>query len=223
MKIIYTHTDEAPALATYSFLPIISAFGAAAGVAVESRDISLAGRILAQFPERLTEEQRVGDALAELGELAQQPEANIIKLPNVSASIPQLKAAIAELQAKGYALPDYPDEPATDGGTGDPGPLQEGDGQRRQPRPPGRELRPPGPRLGQGLRPQAPPLDGGVVAGLEDPRGHHGQRRLPVQRAVRHRRRRHRGDDPAGGRRRLGDRRCGRRSASRPARSSTPP
>ena len=113
MKIIYTHTDEAPALATYSFLPIISAFGAAAGVAVESRDISLAGRILANFPDRLTEEQRVGDALAELGALATTPEANIIKLPNISASVPQLKAAITELQAKGYDLPDYPDEPTT--------------------------------------------------------------------------------------------------------------
>jgi isocitrate dehydrogenase len=113
MKIIYTHTDEAPALATHSFLPIISAFGAAAGVAVESRDISLAGRILANFPDRLTDEQRVGDALAELGALAKTPDANIIKLPNVSASIPQLKAAVAELQAKGYDLPDYPDEPTT--------------------------------------------------------------------------------------------------------------
>ena len=114
MKILYTHTDEAPALATYSFLPIIQTFGAAAGVEVESRDISLAGRILAQFSDRLTEEQRVNDALAELGDLAKTPEANIIKLPNISASIPQLKAAIAELQAKGYALPEYPDEPSTD-------------------------------------------------------------------------------------------------------------
>ena len=113
MKIIYTHTDEAPALATASFLPIIRAFGAAAGVEVESRDISLAGRILAAFPDRLTDGQRVADALAELGALATTPEANIIKLPNISASIPQLKAAIAELQAKGYGLPDYPDEPAT--------------------------------------------------------------------------------------------------------------
>jgi isocitrate dehydrogenase len=111
MKIIYTHTDEAPALATSSFLPIIQAFGAAAGVGIESRDISLTGRILAGFPEFLTEEQRVGDALAELGELVSRPEANIIKLPNISASIPQLKAAIAELQGKGYGLPDYPDEP----------------------------------------------------------------------------------------------------------------
>src|SRR4051812_21454633 len=114
MKIIYTHTDEAPALATYSFLPIIQAFGAAAGVEIESRDISLAGRILANFADHLPEEQRVGDALAELGALATTPEANIIKLPNISASIPQLKAAIAEVQAKGYALPEYPDEPATD-------------------------------------------------------------------------------------------------------------
>ena len=113
MKIIYTLTDEAPALATRSFLPIIQAFGAAAGVTIESRDISLVGRMLAQFPDRLTEEQRIGDALAELGELVGRSEANIIKLPNVSASLPQLKAAIAEVQSKGYGLPDYPDEPAT--------------------------------------------------------------------------------------------------------------
>ncbi|MFP5254788.1 MAG: NADP-dependent isocitrate dehydrogenase [Acidimicrobiia bacterium] len=112
--IIYTLTDEAPALATYSLLPIIQAFASAAGVAVETRDISLAGRIVAAFPERLTPEQRIGDHLAELGELAQKPEANIIKLPNISASMPQLKAAIRELQEKGYDLPDYPDEPSTD-------------------------------------------------------------------------------------------------------------
>jgi isocitrate dehydrogenase len=112
--IIYTHTDEAPLLATYSFLPIIQAYAAKAGVDVETRDISLAGRILAQFPERLTDEQRVGDALAELGQLATRPEANIIKLPNVSASIPQLKAAIKELQDKGYDLPDYPEQSESD-------------------------------------------------------------------------------------------------------------
>ena len=111
-RIIYTETDEAPALATYSFLPIVQAFTAAAGVSVETRDISLAGRIIANFPENLTDEQRLGDALAELGELAQTPEANIIKLPNISASIPQLTAAIAELQARGYAIPDYPASPA---------------------------------------------------------------------------------------------------------------
>jgi isocitrate dehydrogenase len=111
--IVYTLTDEAPLLATYSFLPIVSAYAAQAGVVVESRDISLAGRILAQFPERLTDEQRVADALAELGELALRPEANIIKLPNVSASVPQLKAAIAELKEQGHDLPDYPDSPST--------------------------------------------------------------------------------------------------------------
>jgi isocitrate dehydrogenase len=113
-KIIYTLTDEAPLLATYSFLPIVQAFAKTAGVDVETRDISLSGRIIAQFPERLDESQRIGDALAELGELAQTPEANIIKLPNISASIPQLKAAIKELQGRGYDLPDYPDEPTTD-------------------------------------------------------------------------------------------------------------
>ncbi|MEU7022994.1 NADP-dependent isocitrate dehydrogenase [Streptomyces sp. NPDC046203] len=112
--IIYTHTDEAPALATYSFLPVIQAYASTAGINVETRDISLAGRIIASFPERLEEGQRIEDALAELGRLAKTPEANIIKLPNISASIPQLKAAIAELQAQGYALPDYPDDPRTD-------------------------------------------------------------------------------------------------------------
>jgi isocitrate dehydrogenase len=112
--IIYTHTDEAPLLATYSFLPIIQAYAGQAGVAVETRDISLAGRIIARFPERLTDEQRLDDALAELGELATRPEANIIKLPNISASTPQLKAAIAELKKQGYDLPDYPDNPSTD-------------------------------------------------------------------------------------------------------------
>ena len=113
--IIYTKTDEAPALATYSFLPIIRAFAGPSGVHVETRDISLAARILAVFPDRLAEGQRVEDALAELGALAKTPAANIIKLPNISASVPQLKAAIAELQAHGYALPDYPEEPENDG------------------------------------------------------------------------------------------------------------
>ncbi|MFI5706983.1 NADP-dependent isocitrate dehydrogenase [Kribbella sp. NPDC051620] len=112
--IIYTHTDEAPALATYSFLPVIQAYAAQAGVAVETRDISLAGRIIAVFGDYLTEDQRTPDALAELGALTKTPGANIIKLPNVSASAPQLKAAIAELQSQGYALPEYPDEPKTD-------------------------------------------------------------------------------------------------------------
>ncbi|MBE99743.1 NADP-dependent isocitrate dehydrogenase [Flavobacterium coralii] len=113
-KIIYTITDEAPMLATHSLLPIIKAFTAPAGIAVETRDISLAGRILANFPDHLTDEQKIGDALAELGELAKTPEANIIKLPNISASVPQLKEAIKELQSQGYAVPNYPEEPKTD-------------------------------------------------------------------------------------------------------------
>ena len=112
-KIVYTFTDEAPALATRSLLPIVEAFAAAAGVVIETRDISLAGRIIANFPDCLRDEQRINDALAELGELAKQPEANIIKLPNISASIPQLKEAIKELQADGYDVPNYPDEPAS--------------------------------------------------------------------------------------------------------------
>ena len=112
--ILYTKTDEAPALATYSFLPIVQAFTKHAGIAVELRDISLAGRIIATFPDFLSEDQKIGDSLAELGALTLKPEANIIKLPNISASIPQLKAAITELQSKGYKLPDYPDNPQTD-------------------------------------------------------------------------------------------------------------
>jgi len=114
MKVIYTYTDEAPALATHSFLPVVSAFAGKAGVGVETRDISLAARILAQFPDRLSDAQRVPDSLAELGELARTPAADIIKLPNVSASIPQLKAAITELQKAGYDVPDYPENPRTD-------------------------------------------------------------------------------------------------------------
>nr|WP_036726436.1 NADP-dependent isocitrate dehydrogenase [Patulibacter minatonensis] len=114
MKVIYTYTDEAPALATHSFLPIIEAYAGKAGVEVETRDISLAGRILAQFPDLLTDEQRVPDALAELGELAKTADANIIKLPNISASVPQLKAAIKELQSQGFAIPDYPENPQSD-------------------------------------------------------------------------------------------------------------
>ena len=113
-KIIYTYTDEAPYLATFSLLPIISAYAKTAGVEVDTRDISLAGRIIAVFPEYLKPEQRIGDALTELGELTLRPEANIIKLPNISASVPQIKAAVAELQSQGYALPDFPDDPKTD-------------------------------------------------------------------------------------------------------------
>ena len=113
-KIVYTKTDEAPALATRSFLPIVQAFTKSSGITIETKDISLAARILATFPDFLTEDQKVSDALAELGELAKKPEANIIKLPNISASVPQLTAAIEELQAKGFKLPDYPEEPKND-------------------------------------------------------------------------------------------------------------
>src|SRR5438094_8774846 len=113
-RILYTKTDEAPALATYSFLPIVKAFTKAAGVSVELRDISLAGRILAVFPEYLTDSQKQSDDLAELGKLATAPEANIIKLPNISASIPQMKAAGKELQSQGYKVPDYPEDPQDD-------------------------------------------------------------------------------------------------------------
>lgn len=113
-KIVYTKTDEAPLLATYSFLPIVKAFASTANIDVESKDISLSGRILAHFPSYLKEEQKEADALAELGAWTQDPKANIIKLPNISASIPQLKAAIAELQEHGYAVPDFPEAPTND-------------------------------------------------------------------------------------------------------------
>jgi isocitrate dehydrogenase len=113
-KIIYTITDEAPMLATFSLLPIIKSFTATANIDIESRDISLAGRIIANFSEYLKEEQRIGDALTELGHLANTPEANIIKLPNISASVPQLKEAIKELQSKGYSLPDFPEDAQTE-------------------------------------------------------------------------------------------------------------
>src|ERR671913_2477876 len=113
-QILYTLTDEAPALATYSLLPIVQAFTRAAGITVETRDISLAGRILAAFPDRLPSDRRQADDLAELGELAKTPAANIIKLPNISASVPQLQAAIKELQSQGYKVPDYPENPKND-------------------------------------------------------------------------------------------------------------
>src|SRR5258706_3610969 len=144
--IIYTKTDEAPLLATYSFLPIVQAFTKHAGINVESRDISLAGRVLAIFADRLPAAQRAADALAELGALTLKPEANIIKLPNISASVPQLKEAIAELQAHGYAVPDYPEVPKSDaekdakarydrvkGSAVNPG-LREGNSDRRAPK-----------------------------------------------------------------------------------------
>ncbi len=146
-KIVYTKTDEAPALATYSFLPIIKKFTTAANISIETKDISLAARILATFPEKLTDKQKQADALAELGELAQKPEANIIKLPNISASVPQLKAAIAELQLQGFGLPNYPEEPENDAekeikarydkikGSAVNPVLREGNSDRRAPKP----------------------------------------------------------------------------------------
>src|ERR1700756_4791368 len=114
LEIVWTKVDEAPALATFSLLPIVQTFVGAAGVKINLKDISLTGRIIANFPDKLTPAQKINDELAELGQLARRPEANIIKLPNISASIPQLKAAVAELQKKGYALPNYPDSPAND-------------------------------------------------------------------------------------------------------------
>ncbi|WP_258933460.1 NADP-dependent isocitrate dehydrogenase [Nesterenkonia pannonica] len=113
-KIIYTNTDEAPMLATFSLKPIVEAFASTAGVEVETRDISLAGRIISQFPDHVGEDKAEADALAELGQLAKSPDANIVKLPNISASVPQLKAAIAELQSQGYKLPDYPESPSSE-------------------------------------------------------------------------------------------------------------
>src|SRR5487761_2478932 len=114
LEIVWTKVDEAPALATFSLLPIVKAFVGAAGVTMKLKDISLTGRIIANFPDKLTPAQKINDELAELGHLAMKPEANIIKLPNISASIPQLRAAIKELQGKGYGVPDYPDNPATE-------------------------------------------------------------------------------------------------------------
>ena len=182
--IIYTQTDEAPLLATFSFLPIVQAYAAQAGVPVETRDISLAGRIVAAFADRLPEEQRIADALAELGDLAKRPEANIIKLPNVSASVPQLKAAVAELQAQGYDLPAYPDEPKTDderdararydkvkGSAVNPV-LREGNSDRRAPE-----------SVKQYAR-NHPHSMGAWTADSQHQRRDHGRRRLPPQRAV---------------------------------------
>ena len=175
-KIIYTFTDEAPLLATYSFLPIISAYAKPAGVEIETRDISLAARIIAQFPEVLTADQREDDALAELGALATTPEANIIKLPNISASIPQLKAAIGELQGQGFALPDYPESPN--------GPVEE-DIRSGQPGPARGQLRSAGAGFGEELRQVAPALHGCLEPRLQDQRGNHGPERLPFQRVLR--------------------------------------
>ncbi len=188
-KIVWTKVDEAPALATYSLLPIVQAFAGVAGIAVETRDISLAGRILANFPENLTAEQKQSDDLAELGELAKKPEANIIKLPNVSASLPQLKAAIKELQSKGYNIPDYPEAPQTDAekeiktryakvlGSAVNPVLREGNSDRR---------------AAAAVKKYArahPHKMGAWAARLQNPCGAHGRRGLLRQRKIRHRRR----------------------------------
>ena len=154
--IIYTLTDEAPLLATYAFLPVIRTFAEAAGIDVQTSDISVAARILAEFGDYLTEEQRVPDNLAALGELTQSPDTNIIKLPNISASVPQLLAAIKELKAKGYDLPDYPGEPKTDEEKAIKRALRQVPGQRGEPGAARRQLGPARPQGGQGVREEAP-------------------------------------------------------------------
>ena len=187
-KIIWTKIDEAPALATYSLLPVVKAYTQGTGIEVESWDISLAGRILANFPENLTAEQKVPDYLAKLGELTGHPDANIIKLPNISASIPQLQAAIAELKSKGYDIPDYPEEPANDAerelqarfavvlGSAVNPVLREGNSSRRAA------------ASVKTVRPEEPSQnDEGLAGGrLQSPGGPHGVRRLLRQREVGH-------------------------------------
>ena len=182
--IIYTLTDEAPLLATYAFLPVIRAFADAAGINVKTSDISVATRILAEFSDYLTEEQRVPDNLAELGELTQLPDTNIIKLPNISASVPQLLAAIKELQAKGYDLPEFPGAAEDRRGKRNPAALRQVSGQRGEPGAARRQLGPPRTQGGQGVRAQAPAQHGRVVDGLAYPRGDHEARRLLPRREV---------------------------------------
>ena len=161
-KIIYTLTDEAPALATYSLLPIVQAFTKAAGIEVETRDISLAGRILANFPEHLSANQKIADQLTELGELTLKPEANIIKLPNVSASLPQLKVAIKELQSQGYKIPYYPEDPKTDAEKGNQVTLRQSARQRGKSSAARRQFGSPCCGLGQAVCTQASPQNGPV-------------------------------------------------------------
>ena len=184
--ILYTHTDEAPALATRSFLPIVQAFTKSSGIAIETRDISLAGRIIAVFPDHLKEGQQGPDSLAELGELAKTPEANIIKLPNISASVPQLKAAISELQVQGYTLPDYPEEPANEAeseikarydkvkGSAVNPVLREGNSDRRAP------------KAVKEYAKNQPSLHGRLVERLQDRRCFYGRRRFPFERTIGH-------------------------------------
>ena len=176
--IIYTLTDEAPLLATYAFLPIIRTFTEAAGVRVESSDISVAARILGNFPEYLTPEQRVPDTLAELGKKTLEPDANIIKLPNISASVPQLEAAIKELQAKGYKIPDYPDDPKTDEEKAIKARYAKCIGLGGQPRAARRQLRPPRAARSEGVCTEEPALDVRMGAGLAHARVAHARRAI---------------------------------------------
>ena len=163
-KIIYTKIDEAPALATHSLLPILQAFTKGSGIEWEPWDISLTGRIIANFPDRLTEEQRIPDYLTMLGELTEDPGANIIKLPNISASIPQMKGAIRELQEKGYDIPDFPDVPCHRRRAGRQGAFQQGSGQRGEPGAAAGELRPPFLQLREGARQAQSPQDDAGLA-----------------------------------------------------------
>ena len=184
--IIWTQIDEAPALATYSLLPIVQAFTKGTGVAVETRDISLAGRIIANFPENLTESQRIPDYLAQLGALTQKPDANIIKLPNISASIPQLKEAIKELQGKGYKIPDYPESPKDDAEKAIQARYAKVPRQRREPGAPRGELGSPLAALGEGVLEEAPAQARRLEQGVEVARRAHDGRRLLRQRDLRH-------------------------------------
>ena len=178
LEIMWTKVDEAPALATYSLLPIVEAFVGAAGVSVTLKDISLAGRILASVSDKLPPAQRINDELAELGALTLKPDANIMKLPNISASIPQLRAAIKELQGKGYAVPDYPDTPEDGRREGHQDPLRQGVRQRRQPGVARGQFRPPRRRRRQAIRPRQSAQDGRLEQGLQNACGVHAERRL---------------------------------------------
>ncbi len=178
LEIMWTKVDEAPALATYSLLPIVEAFVGAAGVSVKLKDISLAGRIIANFPEKLTPAQRINDELTELGELATKPEANIMKLPNISASIPQLRAAIKELQGKGYDVPDYPDNPTTDAEKDIKSRYAKVFGSVVNPVLARGQFRPPRGRRRQAIRPQQSAQDGRLEQGLQIACGVHAERRL---------------------------------------------
>lgn len=182
--IVYTKTDEAPALATHSLLPIIRAFTSSSGIDFELKDISLAGRIIASFPDNLTESQKQTDALAELGELAKTPEANIIKLPNISASIPQLTTAIKELQEHGYQVPDYPEEPKNDAEKEIKARYAKVLGKRGESRSARREFGPPSRDSCETIRPKASPLDGRLDCGLEDARGINDRARFLRQRTI---------------------------------------